>query len=486
LLILGGHSEASAVSYTIGPWLIFERLWEESGIKSVIQEQLRGRGFSFPVERALFLTVLHRLLVSGSDRYCERWRRDYRIAGSEDISLHHLYRAMGWLGESLPGEDAAGKLGPRCTKDLIEESLFRRNQDLFSSLDLVFFDTTSLYFEGAGGERLGRLGNSKDHRPDLPQMVVGAVLDNSGHPISCEMWPGNTADVSTLIAVVERLRERFGIRSFCVVADRGMISKETIGKLESRELSYILGVRMRKVKEARILVAEQQDVSTYEEVYPVAQESGAPAPLKVKEVSTAARRYIICYNPRQAEKDKLTREAIIASLRAQLKSGAKTLVGNKGYRKYLKAETEGVKIDEEKIEGEAIFDGKWVLQTNLNWPAREIALKYKELWQVEHIFRDTKSLLETRPIFHQKDHTIRGHVFCSFLALVLRKELEKRLERKGYHFEWAEIKQDLCALQETIIEDNGKTIALRSETQGVCGMVFQAVGVAVPPTLREM
>lgn len=410
---------------------------------------------------------MHRLLVSGSDRYCERWRRDYRIAGSEEISLHHLYRAMGWLGERLSGKDRVSHLGPRCTKDLIEESLFKKKQDLFSSLDLVFFDTTSLYFEGAGGESVGQLGNSKDHRPDLPQMVVGAVLDNNDRPISCEMWPVNTADVNTLIPVVNRLRERFGIRSFCVVADRGMISKGSIGALESRELSYILGVRMRKVKEARMLVAAHQDVSSYEEVYPEAQKPGhCRAPLKVKEVIYASRRYIICYNPPQAEKDKLAGEAIIASLRETLKSGAKTLFGNKGYRKYLRVEKHGVEIDAEKIQEEAIFDGKWVLQTNLNWGAREIALKYKELWQVEHIFRDTKSLLETRPIYHQKDATIRGHVFYSFLALVLRKELEERLERKGYRLEWVEIKQDLCALQETIIEDGGKSIALRSEVQG--------------------
>ena len=143
-------------------------------------------------------------------------------------------------------------------------------------------------------------------------------------------------------------------------------------------------------------------------------------------------------------------------------------------------------INEEKIKTESIFDGMWVLETNLAWPAKEIALKYKELWQVEHVFRDTKSILDTRPIFHQKDRTIRGHVFCSFLALVIRKELEQRLEKHGHEFEWAEIKQDLCSLQETQIEENDKKIIIRSECQGVCGKVFQAVGVAVPPTVREL
>jgi transposase len=482
LMIISGKSALNAFSYKIGPSLIFERLWEESGIKSAITYHLRNREFSFPVERALFLTVLHRLLVSGSDRYCERWRRDYRIDGIETLKLHHLYRAMGWLGEKI----GLGKLGPRCTKDLIEESLFKKKQDLFSSLDLVFFDTTSIYFEGAGGESIGQLGHSKDHRPDLKQMVVGAVLDNNGRPICCEMWEGNTADIKTLIPVVDRLRERFSIKSFCVVADRGMISKDTIAALEARELSYILGVRMRKVKDARMLVANNQDISTYNEIYPESNNSKAPAPLKVKEVTFDGRRYVICYNSKQAHKDKANREAIVVSLKEKLKSGAKSLIGNKGYRKYLKIDKETVEIDERKIESESIFDGKWVLQTNLNWPAKDIALKYKELWQVEHVFRDTKSLLDTRPIFHQRDHTIRGHVFCSFLALVLRKELARRLENQGYDIEWAEIKQDLSSLQETVLEENGKKIVIRSECQGVCSKIFQSVGVAIPPTLREI
>ncbi len=485
LMILGGKNEPSAVSYKIGPSLIFERLWQESGIKAAIKEHLQKRRYGFSVERALFLTVLHRLLISGSDRNCNRWRRDYRIAGTKGLQLHHLYRAMGWLGEKLTEQDEATSLGPRCTKDLIEESLFKRNRDLFSSLDLVFFDTTSIYFEGRGGESLGQLGKSKDHRPDLNQMVVGAVLDNNGRPISCEMWAGNTADVTTLIPVVDRLKARFAINSFCVVADRGMISQKTIASLEQRRLSYILGVRMRKVKQARLLLAANQDISTYEEVYPESKKSKAQAPLKVKEVTIDGRRYILCYNSRQARKDKADRESILESLREKITSNAGSLIGNKGYRKYLKIDKKSVTINEEKIKSEAIFDGKWVLQTNLPWPARDIALKYKELWQVEHVFRDTKSLLDTRPVFHQRDYTIRGHVFCSFLALVLRKELDRHLEENGYEYEWAEIKQDLSALQETEIEENGKKIIIRSKCLGVCSKIFQAVGVALPPTIRE-
>lgn len=483
LLILSGNSDVSADAVKIGPSIIFERLWKETGIKKAIQRLLIDRRFEFNVERAIFLTVLHRLIVSGSDRFCERWRRDYRINGTEQLDLHHLYRAMTFLGEEVDDQKGATPFTPRCNKDLIEESIFFDQRDLFSGLDLVFFDTTSIYFEGQGGT-IGKRGFSKDHRPDLNQMVVGAIIDDKGKPVCCEMWPGNTTDVKTLIPVTDRVRKRFGISNFCIVADRGMISVDTIQELESRHVPYILGTRMRRVNEIKFDVLSRG--GRYGEVYPEGLTSKDPAPLKVKEVVHNGKRYIVCMNTRQARKDAADREAIIASLKEQLKKGPKSLVGNKGYRKYLKLDKDSARIDMDKVKYESRFDGKWVLTTNTDLPTEKIALKYKELWQVERVFRDVKTILHTRPVYHQKDENIRGHVFCSFLALVLRKELERRLNAAGHVFEWSDIKQDLKALQQVTVEENGKRLAIRSECKGVCGKVFQSVGVALPPTIKHV
>ena len=160
--------------------------------------------------------------------------------------------------------------------------------------------------------------------------------------------------------------------------------------------------------------------------------------------------------------------------------------GNKGFRRYLKMTKEIAFIDTDKVEYESRFDGKWVLTTNTDLSAQEVALKYKELWQVERLFRDVKPLTETRPVYHQCDENIRGHVFCSFLALVLRKELERRLNNAGHEFEWSDIKQDLKALQWVTVEDKGKRFAIRTQCQGTCGKIFQVVKVALPPTIREM
>lgn len=485
MLIISGKSDVALEAKKIGPVLIFERLWEQTGIGQAIRRQAAERKFGFDVERAVFLTVLHRLMVSGSDRFCERWQRDYLIEGMEGIELQHLYRAMGFLGEELAEQKQAVAFAPRCTKDRIEEEIFFHRRDLFSELDLVFFDTTSLYFEGAGGESIGQRGFSKDHRPDLKQMVLGVVIDDKGLPICCEMWPGNTADVKSLLPVVESIRTRFAIRSFCIVADRGMISAETLLQLESPDspLPYILGVRMRKLK---VMAEVLSRAGRFQEIYPDGRDSKDPSPLSVKQVVHNGDRYIVCFNPRQARKDAQQREQILSALSEQLKQGATSLVGNKGYRRYLKIDKGAARIDEAKAKAEARYDGKWVLRTNTDLSAAQVALKYKQLWQVERVFRDVKSLLITRPIFHQRDRTIRGHVFCSFLALVLRKELDRCLEQAGQRLEWAEIKQDLKALQTVTIEESGKRFAVRSQCQGVCGKIFQAVGVALPPTIREL
>ena len=493
VMVLNAHRQGDAPSVRttrIGPALIFGWLWERLQIPQVIRELLQGRRFTAPIERILFLTVLHRLLGGGSDRSCLLvWKKDYQIAGTENVALHQVYRTMGWLGEALPDDQQkhATPFAPRCRKDAFEEALFDRRRDLFSELELVFFDTTSIYFEGEGGSELGQYGHSKDHRPDRKQMVVGVVIDGQGRPLCCELWPGNVTDVKTLIPVVDRLRKRFRIRTICVVADRGMISKETIAQLQDKQrgVRFILGARLRNVKEIYENVLSRG--GRYREVHSPRERSSDPSPLKVKEVCVDERRYVVCLNDEEARKDCAERNAIVAGLRKQLKRGDKSLVGNKGYRKYLASSGKTFSIDEAKVKRDARFDGKWVLQTDMSeLSAEEVALKYKQLWMVEEMFRTAKTLLETRPIFHHVDDTIRGHVFCSFLALVLRKELQDCLKAAGAQFEWAEILQDMKTLQNVEVEHEEKRFLLRSELEGNCGAVFRAVGVAVPPTIQKL
>jgi hypothetical protein len=445
----------------IGPACVFERLWQETQIGPALRALLHGRRFEFDVERAVFLTVLHRLFDPGSDRQADRWKADYRIEGAGELELHHLYRAMRWLGDQ---------------RERIEEALFAPRRTLFAEGDLVFFDTTSIYFEGSGGQRLGRRGHSKDHRPDRPQMVVGAVMDAEGRPICAPMWPGNTADVKTLRPVVDALRERFSIRSFVIVADRGMMAHKTVEAFERQTPAqgYILGARMRRQKEVSEAVLGR--AGRYQEV---------ADNLHVKEVRIEGRRYILCRNPEEAEYDAAARQAILDSLQEKLKSAPGTLIGNRGYRRFVSVRRGAVTLDEAKIRADARYDGKYVLRTNTDLPAEEVAKRYKELWRVERLFRDTKSLLDTRPIFHNFDATICGHVFVSFLALLLRHELDRRQSACGTPIEWADIRRDLDALEEIEVRHAGRHWWLRTPLREGAAAAFRAAGVAIPPSLRE-
>lgn len=486
-IILGAEGEhgARVEARRIGGSLLFGRLWQRLGVSEVLEELLAGRQFGFAVERAVFVATLHRLFVSGSDRNCADWMESYLIEGSEGLALHHFYRAMAWLGEEIAPK-AEGALAPRCVKDVIEEQLFERRRDLFTDLSLVFMDTTSLSFYGAGGETLGARGHSKDHRPDLAQMILALVIDAEGRPICTEMVPGNTADVSILLPVVARLRERFGITRACVVADRGMISAATIASLEAQGMEYILGARERTSSLIRDVVLHDDAPM----VPLLLERQKGETQLWVKEVRIGSERYIVSRNEAEAEKDRADRQAVIAGLEAQLRKGDKALIGNSAYRRFLR-KTKATKdkpafeIDPGKLADEARFDGISVVRTNARVTPLQAVLRYRDLLEVESLFRAAKATFDTRPIFHQSDAAIRGHVFCSFLALVLAKELTRLCEARGLKPEWQRLLNDLDRLQQATIEKDGKVITTRTHVSGQVGNVFRAAGIALPANFRD-
>jgi hypothetical protein len=484
LVLSAAQDDPTAAVRRIGPALVFERLWAETGCRVVIEGLAEERKHGFALERAIFLTVLHRLMGGGSDLAADRWREDYRIVGAETLDLQHLYRAMAWLGEELPAkeQDDRTPFAPRCTKDLVEERLFSHRRDLFSRLDLVFMDTTSLSFEGAGGPTLGRHGHSKDHRPDLPQMILGVLIDGDGRPVCSEMWPGNTADVSTLIPVIDRLRRRFAIGRVCVVADRGMISTQTVAALEERKLLYLLGTRERTDKVVRAVVLADSAPC----VPLTITRRGHEIDYEAKAVTVGGRRFILCRNHQEAERDAANRDAILASLERQLAKGDKALVGNSGFRRFLKAPQQGFAIDEARVAEDARFDGVFVLRTNTDLDPLAAMLRYKQLWTVEATFRAAKHLLATRPIFHKLDATIRGHVFCSFLALVLKAELEQRIAALGRDGSWPAILADLDSLSETEIAHDGRRFLVRAAPRPAANLALRAAGVALPPTVQAL
>ncbi len=441
-----------------GPVLVFERLWEELGLKELLAQAGRRRKFGFDFERMVFAQVLQRFLEPGSDLRGSKWVRTVQAEGFETLRLAHFYRSLGPLWDR---------------KKEIEEALYRRGLDLFNQeLDLVFFDTTSTYFEGTTLRGWAKLGKSKDHRPDHLQLVIGVVLRKDGFPVCCEVWPGNTADMKTVLPIVDRLKERFRIRRVIFVCDRGMVSKENLEELTAARYEYIVGVKMRGLVEVRDEVLGR--AGRYRVVGPN---------LQVKEVFVEDRRYVVCYNPEEAEKDRRDREAILEKIEKKLKAGGvKALLSNRGYKRFLKVEREAAAIDRKKVEADARYDGKFVLRTTTNLPAAEVAEAYKQLTSIERLWREMKDVLRMRPNYHwQKRKNVKGHIFTVYLALYLSALLRRKLRDAGVKAQWDEVIRDLSSLRAVTVQLAGEKYLMRSPLEGCAGKVLAAVGVKPPP-----
>ena len=452
-----GIDKCSARSW--GAALVFGRLWEKQGLPGIIGRLSEGRKFQFDLERTCFALALQRLIEPGSDLQGSDWVKTIEAPGFNDIELHHMYRTVGWLWD---------------VREELERELFFRDRDLFNQeLDLVFIDTTSTYVYRAEETEYAKRGYSRDNRPDLPQMVLCVAVDRNGWPIAWEIFPGNTADVRAFEKTISKLRERFKIGRVSVVADRGMISKDSIKLLEEHEnapFDYILGCRLRKNKEIREEVLTRG--GRYHEV---------AANLRVKEVKVKGRRYIICRNDEEAQRDAAARQTMVAKLKEKIESGqAKSLVGNLGYRRFLKGSKDAWMIDEDAVERETRFDGVYVLRTNMNLPTEEIAKTYKGLWRIERTFREEKSTIEVRPIFHHNDETRIGHIVASFLALRLEIDLQRRLEEKKVDVAWPNLMRDLENLQAIHLALDGANYVIRTDLERNAHDAFMAAGVRVP------
>jgi transposase len=375
-----------------------------------------------------------------------------------------MYRTVGWLAE---------------TRDDLEKDLFARGRDLFSqALDLVFIDTTSTYIYRSEETELRRRGYSRDHMSDCPQVMICLAVDQHGWPIAWDMLPGNTADTVSFVATIKKLRERFKIGRVVIVADRGMISKDTVALLQDNTqapFDFILGCRMRSQREVN-----EQVLARAGRFHKVADN------LEVKEVVVDDRRYIVCKNPVEATKDAAAREAIVAKLEQTLAHGPKTMIGNVGFKRFLRVAKGAMSIDRDAIDRDARLDGKFVLRTSTDMSTTDVALAYKSLWRVERAFRETKSTLDVHPVFHHRDDTTVGHIVASFLALRLEVDLQRRLDERQVEASWPDIMRDLEQVNAVEVTLDEQRYRLRTELRGHASAAFQAAGVRPPSVLTSL
>ena len=407
-------------SVPMGGAYLLRALWEQLGIPQALSRCMRDRSFTSPVEWASFAMVANRALAPDSKRGVEEWvKEDVALGNPEPIELQHLYRAMDCLLEY---------------RETIHKEVYFAVADLLNlEVDLIFFDTTSTYFEmdEEDEEGLRRYGHSKDHRPDLPQVVIGLAVTKEGIPVKCWIMPGNMSDMKTVETVKNDLA---GWKlSRCVwVMDRGMSSEENRLILQKAGGHYIVGEKLRDNQEIhREVLAKRGRFATIREN------------LEIKEVTIGdgekRRRFILVHNPEEAKKDQATREKTLKKIEEALKSikdqagpGHKksvcALLSHRSMGRYLRQlKTGRIKIDKGKIKEEAHLDGKYIISTSDDTlSAEDVALGYKQLMEVERAFRTLKTTLDLRPVYHRKDERIEAHVFLCFLALLLVRVAERK------------------------------------------------------------
>ncbi|HJY76464.1 MAG TPA: IS1634 family transposase [Burkholderiales bacterium] len=485
-----------------GAWVL-DALWRRLGIDAMLAGLLTGRRLDPAAERLLFGLVCNRALAPASKLACAEWLQgEVAIPDLPELGgdPQPLYRSMDFLLE---------------VESELAEAVYWEVADLLNlEVDLILFDTTSTYFEidepdapparsESGGDAAAAAvdesedseesavgfrsrGHSKDHRPDLPQIVIGLAVTRSGIPIRVWSWPGNTSDQALIRQVKDELRA-WKLTRVVWVADRGFSSARNRRYLQRAGGHYILGEKLRSgSKEARAALARQG------RYHPVAGN------LRVKEVvvddATMRDRFVVCHNPEQAERDKLVREQILVQLQAEIAGSdalpeqtrhdlACRLEAKPGYRRFVRQTRAGLlRIDRAAVAAEQRLDGKFLLRTSdPTLSAEDVALGYKQLLEVEQAWRDMKTTLDLRPVFHRKEQRIRAHVLLCWLALLLIRVAETTTGKT-----WRTLRRELQRMHLGEFEGSAGRVLQRSETTAAQRQILHALTIDEPPRFSEL
>lgn len=437
---------------------VLRGMWRKLKISEVLLEEEKASAKEFSFEKAIEAMVINRLLKPSSKLETWRWKERVWESRWEGLNLQHFYRAMDYLVKR---------------KEEIEKALFEKRDDLFGKeLDLVLFDTTTIKYWGEHSDsELLKHGYSKENRMDLRQVIVGVLMNKEGMPLAHEVWEGNQSDVKSLKIIISRLRDRYQIGKVVIVCDRGMVSEKNLKEIEEAGYEYIVGVKMRQLDETR--KRELLNVTGFTQIR---------EDLWVKDKKLEGRRYLVCYNPIEAEYEAKKREYFKQIIEKKVADYSfKDWVVKNGYRKYLKLEGKDfqVSMDYERLEEEKIYDGKWVLLTNTEYPSRDCALYYKSLSKLEQGFRDLKTEIETGPIYHWTTKRIRAHIFICFLALLLKVAFEKAIEKVDPKATYSEILRAVKDVKAAKIKVKNRELILRTALPDKAHIGFRAAGVKI-------
>jgi transposase len=460
-------------SKPLGGAYFLDGLWQRLGIKETIDQLLKNRSYQNPVERALFAMVANRALNPKSKLAVEHWVSEKTVIPNlEEVEVQHLYRAMDFLLEA---------------NEQLQKDVFFGVANVFNlEVDLIYFDTTSTYFETETTDDFRKHGYSKDRRPDLPQAIIGLAVTREGIPVRCWSWPGNTADLS-IINEVKKDLTGWHLGRVITVLDRGFVSEENLKVLQQAGGHYIIGEKIRSGKtDAQVALSTAGRYQTVKEN------------LEVKEIvvgnGEARKRYVLARNPKQVLKDKQTREELLLRLKEEIKAAGADkpglhnkatckLVAHPSYGRYLKRLKSGaVKIDQAKVKEEEKLDGKYLLLTSDDTiSVEDIALGYKQLVDVEAAFRTLKSTLELRPVYHRLEDRIRAHVLLCWLALLLVRVTEHETGES-----WPKVRQELEKMHLGYFEHKKGFVCQRTELTNRQVGYFKTLKIKEPPRFLEI
>jgi transposase len=457
-----------------GGALVLKGIWQQLCIDKALKQALKNRDFTAPIEEAIFAMVANRALNPCSKLATRDWaNQQVDLDLSQELQLQHLYRGMDLLLDNA---------------ELIQKKVFKATASLLNLIvDVIFFDTTNIYFETEDSEdsELKAYGNPKDGRSDAPLVTIGLAVTWHGIPIKCWVLPGNQHDATTVESIQSELAG-WGLNRVVWVMDRGMTSEENKKFLQRGGGDYILGEKLRGPKDSEKALSRG---GRYREV---------ADNLQVKEVfvgrGSARKRYVISYNPEEAAKDQATRQHILDRITAEMQrinslppdkrsEARKRLLKHKTMGRYVKELKNGsLKIDQAKVKDDAKLDGKHLISSsNEELSANELAQGYKQLLDVERAFRTMKTTLDLRPVYHTKDERIRSHVLLCWLSLLLIRVIEKETSKS-----WPKVRSamDQLHLGEFLAEN--KRVLMYTELTNEQRSILKKLKIKPPKQIKRI
>lgn len=465
-------------SREVGVVWVLNELWNHLGMGKAISSLISDRKFRTPIERMIFAMVANRIVSPGSKLSIEHWvEHKVLVPGLKQVDVHNLYRAMDLLVES---------------DEQIQHAVFTSvAKEAKLELDLVFLDTTNTYFECDIDESpsgLLKRGRSKDNHPELPIVSIAFAVTKQGIPIRCWTFPGNTSDQKIVDQVKTDLGQ-WNLGKVILVGDAGFNSAENRKVLLRECGDFILGEKLRTGSQGAAVEALHRR-GRYRTL-----ENG----LQIKNVIideglATERRFVIVKNPDAEKRDRLVRDSIVAEVKRRLEALSQlegtdhtkavcALRSHGTFGRYIVQTKGGVlKLDKAKIASEELLDGKFLVSTsNMALDAADVAMGYKQLFEIERVFRDMKNVLEIRPVYHRLDDRIRSHILICWMAMVLVRYAE---EKTGSS--WFAISRTLDDITAGLIETNSSTLWYTSRISDEARDMFSKLRLKLPGKILEV